>query len=616
MKLNETKLIPYLIVIVPLVLVLSVSFFITSFYINKVSNYFAQAKENSIKDYIDTQKAQSELQTKQLILLFDYTNNRVEPLIKKDLEKKVDIAQNIAQTIYEKYKNKKSKKEIQQRIKDSLSEIVYNESKDYIFITDFNSNAILNGSHLTDKEISLYRDADNRAIILEEIQKVRKYGKGFLYSKRFADKEEEIIFVKDLGIYNWYIGSSSKIKSAQMKLKMNLLEMLKSMPVDSSEFVSLFEGDKKIYISNDLVITNERVDEMWREDSLKGYYYYSRYFAAFDWTLVYGFKTTMMNEKAKVKHEKLEDMLSNELEFVIKASSIIILFVALMSILLSLKINRVFKHYQKEVESRRDELEELNSSLELKVSREVAAHREKDKMLTQSAKMAEMGDMLSMIAHQWRQPLNQMSYVVMNIESAYEYEELTKDYLDTKVKEANELLEFMSVTIDDFRNYFAPDKTKTDVFINDVLTQAIALIKKTLESENITLELNFNSTREIAIYKNEFIQVVLNLVKNARDVLRDKNIENPKLTITTSENDEKVIVSFKDNGGGIEEGIMEKIFEPYFSTKDEKNGTGLGLYMSKMIIEEHMNAHLSVVNGSEGAEFSVEIPTYESGHSV
>ncbi|MEA2073004.1 MAG: cache domain-containing protein [Campylobacterota bacterium] len=616
MKLNETKLIPYLIVIVPLVLVLSVSFFITSFYINKVSNYFAQAKENSIKDYIDTQKAQSELQTKQLILLFDYTNNRVEPLIKKDLEKKVEIAQNIAQTIYEKYKHKKSKKEIQQRIKDSLSEIVYNESKDYIFITDFNSNAILNGSHLTDKEISLYRDADNRAIILEEIQKVRKYGKGFLYSKRFADKEDEIIFVKDLGIYNWYIGSSSKIKSAQMKLKMNLLEMLKSMPVDSSEFVSLFEGDKKIYISNNLVITNDRVDEMWREHSLKGYYYYSRYFAAFDWTLVYGFQTTMMNEKAKVKHEKLEDMLSNELEFVIKASSIIILFVALMSILLSLKINRVFKHYQKEVESRRDELEELNSSLELKVSREVAAHREKDKMLTQSAKMAEMGDMLSMIAHQWRQPLNQMSYVVMNIESAYEYEELTKDYLDTKVKEANELLEFMSVTIDDFRNYFAPDKTKTDVFINDVLTQAIALIKKTLESENITLELNFNSTREIAIYKNEFIQVVLNLVKNARDVLRDKNIENPKLTITTADYEKKVIVSFKDNGGGIEEGIMEKIFEPYFSTKDEKNGTGLGLYMSKMIIEEHMNAHLSVVNGSEGAEFSVEIPTYESGHSV
>jgi len=215
-----------------------------------------------------------------------------------------------------------------------------------------------------------------------------------------------------------------------------------------------------------------------------------------------------------------------------------------------------------------------------------------------------------MIAHQWRQPLNQMSYVVMNIESAYEYEELTEEYLNTKVKEANELLEFMSVTIDDFRNYFSPDKAQTKEQINSVIDQAISLIKKTLDSENIDLELSFNAENEVLIYKNEFIQVLLNLIKNARDVLHDKQVQNPKIIVETKDTDKGVEVSFSDNGGGIDEDILEKIFEPYFSTKDEKNGTGLGLYMSKMIVEEHLGGELSVVNAKDGASFKIKLPSF------
>lgn len=609
MKMNEKKLIPYLIVVVPLMLVLSVSFFISSFYINKVTNYFAKAKESSIEDYIETQKEQSELRIKQLMLLFDYTNNRVEPLMKQELEKKVAIAYNTAQKIYNKYRAKKSKREIRQRIKDALSEMVYDEKSGYIFITDYDSNAILNGSHLTSEEIALYKDADNRSIILEEIQKAKKYGEGYLKSRRFDDKEEEIIFVKDLKIYNWYIGSSKRVSTAQRELKSKLLEMLKNMPVDSSDFFAVYEEGKKLYISDELRIKEKALDAKWHEDRDSQYFYMSREFKAFDWSLVYGFGTTSMNEKAKTKHENLEKMLSEELSFVIKVSVGITLLVVILSLYLSLKINRIFNQYQGELQRRSEALEELNSSLELRVLQELKAHREKDKMLMQSAKMAEMGDMLSMIAHQWRQPLNQMSYVMMNIESAYEYEELTQEYMELKVKEANELLEFMSVTIDDFRNYFAPDKVKSEVLINDLLAQAISLIKKTLESENITLKLDFNSKKELLIYKNEFIQVVLNLIKNARDVLRDKDIQNAELIIYTEDLDDGVEVSFIDNGGGVEEALFDRIFEPYFSTKNEKNGTGLGLYMSKMIIQEHMSGSLHVSNTEDGAKFRVELPT-------
>ena len=612
MKLNDKKIIPYLIVIVPLVLVLSVSFFITTFYLNKVTNYFAQAKVNSINDYIDLQKAQSEQTTNQITLLFEYTNNRVEPLIKKELKSEVELAYNIAQKIYKKYKGNKSSKEIKQRIKDSLSEMVYNDKSGHIFVTDFKANAILNGSHLSDDEISRYRDADHRAIILEEIQKVKKYGEGFLSSNRYIDNQKEIIFVKELNIYNWYIGSSDLVRTQRLQLKSDLLEMIKSIPVDKSDFIGVYEDDKKLYLSDDFDIQIKELDKdgKWHKHQIKDYYYFSKYYKEFNWSFLYGFNTTTMSVQAKEKHEKLELMLEDELGFVIKASSFIIILIVLLSLLLSIKINKIFKHYQNEVERRTEELEKLNSSLEIRVIQELNAHRQKDKMLTQSAKMAEMGDMLSMIAHQWRQPLNQMSFVVMNIESAYEYDELTEDYLNTKVKEANELLEFMSVTIDDFKNYFAPDKEKTYEQINDAIKQAVSLIKKTLDSESIELELAFSSQKEILIYKNEFIQVVLNLIKNSRDVLRDLNIESPKILIETEDTEFGLSVSFSDNGGGIKEDILEKIFEPYFSTKDEKNGTGLGLYMSKMIIEGHMGGELSVENAKDGAIFKIKIPTF------
>jgi len=607
MKIKATTVIPYLIVIVPLALVLSVSFFISNFYINKVTNYFAQAKENSIKDYIDLQKAQSELKINQLILLFEYTNNRVEPEIKKELKSKVDIAYNIAHEIDTKYKKKK--KLAKQRVKDALYELVSDNEYDTIFITDYRANAILLGSHLEDENIAHYLDKDSRSIVYEEIQKVRRHGEGFISSIRNSG-DKEIIYVKNLDLYNWYIGSSMLVKSKRERVEAKLLEMIKSMPVDKSEFVGVYQDGEKLYQSNDakIFINGLNEDGQWHKHQVKDYYFYSRYFKEFNWTLVYGFDTTMMSKSAQNKHLELKKMLAKELDFIQKVSAGIILFITLLSLLFSLKINKIFKNYQKEVESREKELEQLNNSLFVRVDQEVKSHREKEKMLTQSAKMAEMGDMLSMIAHQWRQPLNQASYVLMNIESAYEYNELTKEYLESKIKEGNELLEFMSMTIDDFKNYFAPDKSKELVSVDELIKTAISLIKKTLESDGIEIMYALKSTTHVLIYKNEFIQVVLNLLKNSKDVFKEKEILDPKITIRTYEQDSMLVIEFIDNGEGVDSEIIEKVFDPYFSTKESKNGTGLGLYMSKMIIEGHLNATIKVENRDDGACFTIEIP--------
>jgi len=605
MRLNSKKLIPYLIVVVPLILVLSVSFFMTTFYLNKVTNYFDSAKSNAIKEYIDSKKQESELWSNQLVLLFEYTNNRLQPAVKKELKAEVDLAYRVAHRIYTKHKKRKSKKEIKQRIKDALNDLVYSDKNALIFIKDFNDNTILNASVPS-------KDASFRTLGLEEIQKVRRYSQGYLESEMLHSKDKKIIFVKNLHIYDWYIGTSVVLSSKQKELEDKLLNMIKSIPIDKSEFMGVYKEQTKLFLSKELEIdTSSFTDKTsWHKYELENHYYFSEYYKAFDWHIVYGFDINSMSKKEQIKQKELKEMLSYEFDFIIKVSAFIVVLTMLLSLLLSLKVNKIFKKYQEEVESRTEELEELNNSLEAKINAALKEQREKDKMLIQQSKMAEMGDMLSMIAHQWRQPLNQMSYVFMNIESAHEYDELTTEYLEIKVKEGNELLEFMSVTIDDFRNFFRPDKGKEEVEIEELVQTVLSLIKKSLDVDGIEIELRLEETPKVEIYKNEFIQVMLNLIKNAKDALVERSIQNPKIVISTTLLENSVVLRVSDNGGGVSQEIQEKIYDPYFSTKDQKSGTGLGLYMSKMIVEEHLGGKLSVTNVDDGASFSVEIPIF------
>ncbi|OIP58289.1 MAG: histidine kinase [Helicobacteraceae bacterium CG2_30_36_10] len=619
MKIKATKLIPYIIVIVPLFLVLIASFIITTFYLDKVTNYFNSAKERSMKENIEAKKNKSEIWTSQLSILFDYRYNRVQEEIKKELHSRVDIAYNTAIYIYEKYKSSERDREIKERIIDSLSSMEWSEKKNYISVRDFNANSLLfsNGSQ-ENRNLASYSDADGRAIILEEIQTAKKSNTGFIQSRAYSNGKKEIILVKNLGLFNWYISSSIHVIQREEDLKNSLLEMLQSIPIDKVDFIGLYDGKKAIFLSSgmretlgsdslDLISDTLPKEPMWHEDNIDGYSYYSKYYKPLNWHIVYGFDTSIISKEEINKQENLEKLLDDELKFIVKSSAAIVFFVVILSLLLSRKINKIFNQYQEEVQASTDELVKLNESLEQRVIQEVEAHSQKQKLLIQQSKMAEMGDMLSMIAHQWRQPLNQMSYVIMNIESSYEYKELTKEYLDTKVKEANELLEFMSVTIDDFRNYFRPDKEKELVSVSDVIRTSVGLIQNSLDISDIKLELIFHGKDLTHIYKNEFIQVILNLIKNAKDALVQNKIKNPKITIVCRSHNDKLTVDICDNGGGVDENIQEKIFEPYFSTKDNKSGTGIGLYMSKMIIQEHLNGKLSVSNFKDGACFKIEI---------
>ena len=255
---------------------------------------------------------------------------------------------------------------------------------------------------------------------------------------------------------------------------------------------------------------------------------------------------------------------------------------------------------RKELEKKQVEFQVL---LKKQVQEEVEKNREKDKALLQQSRLAQMGEMISMIAHQWRQPLTAISAASGSISLKAKREKLDKNIAIELSEKISQYAQHLSATIEDFRNFFKDKKTKEKTSLEEIVIKSLNIVTHSLENKTIFITTEFKNRTEIETYANEVQQVLLNIIKNAEDILIEKNIENPQISISV---DSKSI-RISDNAGGVDETIIDKIFEPYFSTKTEKDGTGLGLYMSKIIIEQHCKGKLSIINTDKGALFSIEL---------
>lgn len=273
------------------------------------------------------------------------------------------------------------------------------------------------------------------------------------------------------------------------------------------------------------------------------------------------------------------------------------------------QLENSFNEMARKIEKLISQEKKLNTELEEKVIVETSKQKEQEQLLIQQTRLAAMGEMIGNIAHQWRQPLNALGLILQNLKFSYEIGELDEKMIDKSVKKATMLTENMSKTIDDFRNFFRPNKAKENFKINEGITKAVELIESTFEHNNIKLEKDFASSEiEFFGFTNEFSQVILNLLTNAKDAVLENKIENPLIIIQTKIDDEYIYISIKDNGLGIKDEIINKIFEPYFTTKDEGKGTGIGLYMSKIIIENNMNGKIEVKNEQNGANVIIKLP--------
>ncbi|MCK5110948.1 MAG: cache domain-containing protein [Arcobacteraceae bacterium] len=231
----------------------------------------------------------------------------------------------------------------------------------------------------------------------------------------------------------------------------------------------------------------------------------------------------------------------------------------------------------------------------------------KEQQMLHQSRFAQMGEMINMIAHQWRQPLNAISLTSNNLAFKCMMDDYDKDLFQKEIGLIDEYSQHLSKTIDDFRGFFKENKEKEITTLEKIVNSTLNIVKVSVENKNIKLIIDLNCNKELKTYPSEIKQVLLNLIKNAEDILLENKIENPTITIKSScriGQDNQVLV-VKDNAGGIPDDIIDKIFDPYFSTKLEKDGTGLGLYMSKTIIEEHCGGKISVSNDKDGATFKI-----------
>jgi signal transduction histidine kinase len=265
------------------------------------------------------------------------------------------------------------------------------------------------------------------------------------------------------------------------------------------------------------------------------------------------------------------------------------------------------KRTEETLVDRQKQLEELNRTLEQRVEEETRKNREKDYLLIQQSRQAEMGEMLSIIAHQWRQPLNNIGLYAQVLAETCRRGELDADCLDGTVKNILDLLRHMSRTIDDFRNFLKPERKRTPFNIRETIDRTCGLISESFRVHGIRVEIEGERDLVVTGYPNEYAQAVMTILNNARDALVERRVGSPRIGIRIASEGKRSVVTIADNAGGIAEELLDRIFEPYFTTREGDKGTGIGLYMSQAIIVKSMQGRLSVRNTPEGAEFRIEV---------
>lgn len=254
-----------------------------------------------------------------------------------------------------------------------------------------------------------------------------------------------------------------------------------------------------------------------------------------------------------------------------------------------------------------EDYRQLKSTLQQLITQAVAEERKKDDLLIIQGRQAVMGEMINSIAHHWRQPINTLGLLAQDMQLTYKHRGLDKEFIDANLRKTMEVVRNMSRTIDDFRTFFRPDREKVEFKVLQVISNVQSFLKASFEAQNIRIKVQSTVDPVVRGYPGEFSQVILNILLNARDAFNGHLTQRQTVSLRIVCKEGRTIISIADNAGGIPKEIIDQVFDPYFSTKGPDRGTGIGLFMSKSIIEKNMGGRLTVRNVRDGAEFRIEL---------
>ena len=628
--------------------------------------YLVLGKYQQFKEYALIDKM-NDIEHKKLLIqdiVESYINqaNQIITSSERDLDIKimnrVKTAYQICNNIYKDMKPGYSDDRIKKSLISALSGMVY--GNEYVYVMDMNGVIIslpllrsIEGNNLIDK-----RDSDGRYPMREAIEMLQKHKEGFMdvYWENPSDIEagpkKKRVYMKRFEPFDWIIGYGVYVEDHEELIKNEVITHIESVSHENEGYlfaatydgISLTKPAKgqnmyDIRDSNGKYLVRELIKAAKNGGGFVQYdmppfkgarpetkLSYAAPIERWSWYIGTGIYITDIESAYNERMGDIFESEKREVSIIIAGLAVLLIIGSGLIYFFSNRLQSLIDKYNNEIKEKNlelshinhkledmvsektGELNKLNMSLEQKVEEEVEKNREKDRIMFQQGRLAAMGEMIGNIAHQWRQPLSSISLLVQDIQEAYEVGELDSDYLAESVDKCTETIVHMSDTIDNFRYFFNPQKEKCRFNVDTEIKRCLSLLDAGLENNNIEVRTEMNAEGEAFGVPGEYSQVLVNIMNNAKDVLFHRGVVEPYIKINSYADGMNIVVTVQDNAGGIEEGLIERVFEPYFTTKSNKNGTGIGLYFSKMIIDGNMKGSLTVENRAEGACFKISVP--------
>ena len=630
--LNSEKKILNIIRFGAIIPILIFSCIITYILIDKKNEELKNEIDSIKSEYLERNKTNVKKEVDRVFDSINYEINKSEESLKFLLKEKVYEAHSIATNIYKeesdfmKNGHAHSTDHIFETIKNALGGMIYNNGRGYIFIDDKNGVNLLQplNKDIEGKNLLEYTDAKGyqymKKIADTVINKTEAYDEYYWYkSKDDKNTYKKLSFFKYFEPLDFAIGTGEYFDDFQKQIQENLLNKINNIKFEDNEYIFIFntEGTYLSHFDKNKIGTNGLnlkdvngkyfIKDMieFAKNNNEGYFTYLaslkpngsihntekisyvKYFKEWDWVIGAGFYLEELNQIIQNKKIELKDKHKTVINNILALSGIITIILAFISFFISKIIEKMFNDYRRNIKK------EIDNTLE------------KERLLIQQSKMAVMGEMIGNIAHQWKQPLSTISTISTGIKFQNEMNCLNDHDITLGMDNINGSVQYLSQTIDDFRNFFKPNKTKTNFNILDALENTIKLMGSQFKNNNIELIKNINNA-ELYGYYNELLQVLINILKNAKDELIKLDTNKRRIIfIDTYTDKSNLIIKIRDNANGIPSDIIEKIFDPYFTTKENDEGTGIGLYMCKQIIDG-MTGKIQVIN----VEYEYEAQIY------
>ncbi|WP_419764903.1 MAG: cache domain-containing protein [Arcobacter sp.] len=673
---NKKNSVIKFIIIVPIFFIIVTIITMSAISVSLVYKHYNSDLKNYTNQEVELQKQYIKNQIDNIYSYIEYKKTEAPKRLKEKLKNRVYMAYDLANNIYKNKKGKVSEQELKKEILETIRKVRFGKNGYYFIAEMVGDNEIISRmlpATPTKENISAYalKDIDGKYYVQELANVAKTQKEGYVTYKwyKLTKKEQydKISFVKIFEPYNWFIGYGEYIDDFEKNIKEEALKRLTLYRYPPNGYIWTSSTDNillehpfrpdaigkfdlgsdkktglplnKLFIKEALLNPDGTfVEYYWNKPNEKRALKkigYVKHIKDWNWVIGTGVYHEDINTKVKKLIEK-EETEVNEIIFSILTISLILLLTSIaISILISKKINRNFLDYEESLKDKQSELEklnlsleekvkektsellELNEQLEIKVQNRSDEIKEKNRVLEEQSKMVALGEMIGNIAHQWRQPLSSISVAASGMKLKKELNLLEDEDILNLSDNIVKNTQYLSQVIDDFRNYIKGEKELVKFNINESVSQALSIFDSSINNHNLKIIKLLDDNIIINNYLNELIQALVNILNNAKDSLKEKQEDENKriIVITTSVKDGKANISIKDSAGGIKDDVLKKVFEPYFTTKDKSQGTGLGLYMTYQIITDSMKGKIYVENSEfiynnslyHGANFIIEL---------